>query len=150
MSNQNSGLPITRKEYWEIQVRNARFKRILKERQRDQLREFTDKNKECTKKIIEWLDKGQFDKVFDLLMDMNVHMTNDIQETEKAAEVNRSYANLVWVGVGDLTSKDKKFGEARTPEMKKFNTLMRSHHQMQEKQSWKEYEKFCKAYKKDK
>ena len=97
--------------------------------------------------IVSLFQDGNDAEAFNLLTDMNYHLTNENQCMEKCQEISHNYQILMQESVGVLTSKDNKFGQARTPEMHKFKVLMDSHCQMHCKQNWDNYFKYNQNFK---
>ena len=142
MSQQNIKLEITAKEYLEIQLRNALFKLEIKKRVNHKLREKLKTNKSVSQQIQSLLQDGKHTEAFNILTDMIYHLTNENQCMEKCQDISHQYQILMQETVGILTSKDKKLGEGRTPEMHKFGVLMNSHCQMHCIQNWNNYAKY--------
>lgn len=147
MSQQNSKLEITAKEYLQIQVRYALFKLEIKKRLNQKMREKLETNKNVAQQIVSLFQDGNDAEAFNLLTDMNYHLTNENQCMEKCQEISHNYQILMQESVGVLTSKDNKLGQARTPEMHKFKVLMDSHCQMHCKQNWDNYFKYNQNFK---
>ncbi|MGB1097570.1 MAG: hypothetical protein ACPG2Y_03150 [Acholeplasmataceae bacterium] len=150
MSHHRTLAPVSEVEYWSIQVRHAEFKYELAKRQCSRVQELLDTNQKCTKMLIEKIAKDDMKGAFDMLVNMNYHLTNMVESMDKGTTMSRDTACQIAVTVGDLTSKDKKWGEPRTREMHKFDTLMSTHHQMYCKHWWPKRETFVNCYKNEK
>ena len=141
---------ITPKQYWQIQVRNARYKLELQKNQNLDLKQMLTVKSRITNAIISNLEANKTDEVFNLLIDANFNLTNETYGLEQCKETTDKYHNLLFQTVGDLTSKDKKWGEPRTPEMGEYWLMMQSHCQMHSKQCWHHYDKFTQNFRKEK
>ena len=142
MSETSHKLEVTLKEYLEIQLRYAKFKLALKEKTNAKLRERVKTNNKLTEKIVGLLQQGKEAEVFNLMIQMNFHLTNENQSLVNCQQISMKHQILMQETVAQLTSKDQQVGDARTPEMHKFGVLMDSHCQMHCKQNWDNYEKY--------
>ncbi|MGB1096980.1 MAG: hypothetical protein ACPG2Y_00095 [Acholeplasmataceae bacterium] len=109
-----------------------------------------NRTEHCTQQIIKLIKEDKMAEVFNLLMDMNYHITNETNSVEEAYKITRHWSNVMWTGSGDLTSKDKKWGEGRTPEMTQFFKSFMSYNYALNKESWDNFEFYTENYKKNK
>ena len=140
-------MSISQEEYWKIQVRNAEYKLALKKRANIKMKTRLETMKNCTTKMVKFLEQGQESQAFELLINMNLHLTNETECLEKVQNISCKYHNVIENTIGVLTCKDTKTGDARTPEMAKFKMLMTSHCQMHTIHSWKHYHKYSQNWK---
>ena len=133
---------LTKKEYWQLQLRNAQYKLEIQQKQNNKVQQMLETSTKCTSIIVSSIEAQQPWKAFNLLIDMNEATNKELENMQNCESTSQQYFDTMYKTVNELTSKDKQVGNARTPEMHNFQLLMNSHCQMYSQQNWKRYNQY--------
>lgn len=133
---------------WQMKVRSAQFHLELSQRRQTRIHEIVQRHKYMTPHIIKLIKENKMDQVFEIMIEMNYNLTNQTQSLDEAHTISSNFTNTIYTGAGDLASKDKKWGEGRTPEMSAFFQKLHEHKHLYNEESWREYEQYRDNYKK--
>lgn len=114
----------------------------IQKKQTQKMSQLLKANKKSTNAMQTFFEDKKPWKAFNLIIDMNdtLHL-----ETEKMADgdvVSEKHFDTLYTTVAQLTSKDGKVGDPRTPEMGEFQMLMNSHAQMHSKNNIEHFKKY--------
>lgn len=134
---------ITQEQYLRIQIRNARYKLEIQKKQTLKISELLKTNTKATDIMKSFMESKKAWKAFNLMIEMNdtIHLETDTME--KCDMISQEHFDTLHRTVAQLTSKDGKVGDPRTPEMAEFQMLMNSHQQMHSKSNDKHYDKYA-------
>ena len=134
-------MDVTEVEFWQIQVRNAKFKLEIAQSQNKKMADFLRINQDVTRQIQSLIENNRIGQAIDLMVSVNYNVTQETQSLHKSMATTKKHHNNLFDTTGQLTNKNGTYNDATTPEMGKFWTLMQSHSQMYSKQVFKDFAK---------
>lgn len=130
-------------EWLQAQVTNWDFKLKIQQQKTQKLKQIVQSIEKSTDTMEKLIAQGKVRESFNLIIEMNGYLHKECEATEKCDEITNQHYDALWKTMQVLTSKSNQVGQARTPEMGKFQSQMNTHGQMFVKQNVKHFNNYC-------